>query len=145
MLHRCKDCPGKEEILKILESSLNEDISEIEYYNWVNNAESQSTNRVSLMMVKEPSRNFIINLANDLWELTKHHYITEMQKNYLKHCKTIITPNTCIILQNFAENFLFVCLVSIQASYFNNTQASVHPFVIYYKENNNDKLQTLSV
>ena len=32
MLHRCKDCPGKEEILKILESSLSEDISEIEFY-----------------------------------------------------------------------------------------------------------------
>ena len=145
MLHLCKNCPGKAEILKILESSSCEDVSEIEYHNWVNNAESQSNNRVSLIMVKEPTRNFIINLANDLWELTKHHYVTEMQKCYLKHCKTIITPDTCIILQDFAENFLFVCQDSIQAFYFNNTQATVNPFVVYYKKDNNDKLQTLSV
>lgn len=42
-----------------------------------------------------------------------------------------------IVLCDFAENYAFVVQDKIQSFHWNNNQATIHPFVIYYCDNNN--------
>lgn len=52
-------------------------------------------------------------------------------------------PNECLILVDFSENFTFVVQDEIQSYHWVNAQAALHPFVIYYNDNN--ELQTKSI
>ena len=49
-----------------------------------------------------------------------------------------LKPNECIIILDFAENFSFVVQGAAQAFHWNNTQATIHPFVVYHISNNGD-------
>ena len=44
-----------------------------------------------------------------------------------------------LILLDFSENYSFIVQDQTQSFYWNNLQATVHPFVIYYRENNEVK------
>ncbi|XP_044597961.1 uncharacterized protein LOC123274419 [Cotesia glomerata] len=73
--------------------------------------------------------------------------VADSQKNYLYDCKNKLEPDTCIITMDFAENYSFIIQRSIQSFYYNNTQATLHPFCIYYKDpqaTDKEKLQQMS-
>jgi hypothetical protein len=40
-----------------------------------------------------------------------------------------------IILMDFAENYSFIIEGVMQGFHWENSQATVHPFVVYYREN----------
>ena len=44
-----------------------------------------------------------------------------------------MTENQCIVVCDFSENYAFVVQNSVQGIHWNNNQATVHPFAIYYK------------
>ena len=46
--------------------------------------------------------------------------------------------NQCIVLLDFAENYIFIVQDAIQGHHWNNSQVTLHPFVIYFK---NEKKQ----
>ena len=73
-----------------------------------------------------------------LYKLTEHHFIAKNQNQYLKSLKASLKPNECIIILDFAENFSFVVQDAAQAFHWNNTQATIYPFVVYHKSNNGD-------
>lgn len=64
--------------------------------------------------------------------------MSEKQKLFLKQSKENLTREACIILMDFAENFAFLCQDSTQGFYWNNSQATLHPFVTYYKDENDE-------
>ena len=47
--------------------------------------------------------------------------------------KEKLTENECIVVCDFSENYAFVVRNSIQGIHWNNNQATVHLFAIYYK------------
>ena len=55
-----------------------------------------------------------------------------------------MSDNESIILLDFAENYTFMVQDVIQFSYWNNTQAMIHPFVIYYKQDGTLKHKSLA-
>ena len=57
--------------------------------------------------------------------------------------KETLQQDTTIILLDFAENYSFVVQDAIQGFYWENSQATLHPFTIYYKED--DELKYMSV
>ena len=59
-------------------------------------------------------------------------------------CKENLEYDTCMIQMDFAENFAFLCQDSTQGYYYNNTQATIHPFVIYYKDQVDNQLKSES-
>jgi hypothetical protein len=59
-----------------------------------------------------------------------HHYIAEAQAAYLTHSKENLTDDKIIIILDFAENYSFIVQDSVQGFYWDNQQASVHPFAV---------------
>ena len=57
----------------------------------------------------------------------------------MKNCKNKLTSYTAIVLKDFSENYLFLIQRSVQAFYYDNTQATVHPFAVYYKSVDDEK------
>ena len=55
------------------------------------------------------------------------------QENFLKNQKETLCVKECIIIIYFAENDTIMVEDAIQSFHWNNTQAIMHPFVIYYK------------
>lgn len=133
MTKKCHKCPGEfgvsevlERLLKELDIEVNEKI--IKYKNWIN-AGSAAT----LESFVDNFNNFKVQLCKNINLLTSHHYVADTQKNYLNHCKNNLDSDTCIILMDFSENYSFIIQQSVQAFYYNNSQATIHPFCIYYK------------
>lgn len=69
--------------------------------------------------------------------------IASKQSAYLRHLKENIPSNKCIVVCDFAENYSFVFQNAAQGFHWNNAQAKIHPFVIYFKEE--ETLQHLSL
>ena len=63
----------------------------------------------------------------------QHHYISKPQASYLSKLKDELKDNEAIILLDFAENYSFVAQDVVQSFHWNNSQATLHPFVVYYK------------
>ena len=55
-----------------------------------------------------------------------------------------MSDNECIIILDFAENYTFMVQDAIQSFHWNNTQATIHPFVIYYKQDGTLKHKSLA-
>lgn len=83
MMHECENCPGKEGIRATLEQhdvSINKD--SVTFKQW-----KTDSSRASLCSYTQTAQDFINSLINDVWDLTKHHLIANIQKNYLLYCK----------------------------------------------------------
>ena len=94
-------------------------------------SEDGTSNRTVLETFEDTYTEFMDELANDLWDLTEHHFISENQKNYLSDAKKDLNRDTCLLLMDFAEKYAFIAQESTQGFYFNNTTAVVHPLVMY--------------
>lgn len=75
--------------------------------------------------------------------LRLHHYISKAQSSYLSSLKEDLEEDDAIIMLDFAENFGFVVQDEVQGFHWNNAQATLHPFVVYYKSA--DELQHRSI
>lgn len=63
--------------------------------------------------------------------------MAENQKNHLSDSKKDLHADTCLIVMDFAEKYVFIAQESTQGFYFSNTTAVVHPVVMYYKDPDN--------
>jgi len=63
-----------------------------------------------------------------------HSYIAKKQSKYFKDLKDNLPPGVFIIICDFAQNYSFVVQDEIQGFHWNNEQATLHPFVYYYKD-----------
>lgn len=129
MLHACKSCPGLPKIEEIINDYLKDDNKKITYNFW-----EEEGSRARLETYTTDAKIFKENLCHDIFQLSIHHFISAEQKNYLNFCKKFIGEETCIIIMDFSENYSFQIQRSVQAFYYNNSQATVHPFIIYYKK-----------
>ena len=69
---------------------------------------------------------------------TSHSYIYRAQTSYYKMRKENLDDCSAILLVDFAENYSFVVQDEVQGFYWNNLQATLHPFVLSFRENGNN-------
>ena len=74
-------------------------------------------------------------LINSIEKLTSYSYTSRAQTSYFKKQKYELDEKTAIVLVDFAENYSFVVQDEVQGFHWNNLQATLHPIVIYYREN----------
>ena len=70
-------------------------------------------------------------------DMTAHSYISKAQSTYLMNQKEDLDSGTCIVMLDFAENYQYVLQDEIQSFHWNNSQCSIHPAIIYYKDVSN--------
>lgn len=86
-------------------------------------------------MLFRPKIEFFKSLVEKLEKLKTHHYVSKSQAQFFKKKKSELGEEECLVLADFAENFSFVVQDEIQSFHWVNNQATVHPFVFYFKEN----------
>lgn len=68
--------------------------------------------------------------------LLTHDFIAKNQASYFTTIKENVEEGVFIVSLDFAENFTCKIQDSVQSSYWSNVQVTLHPYVIYYRENN---------
>jgi len=141
MLHECERCPGTQSVTEFLTQQFTEEDMDdddiVSYKQWLH------TDRTTIVSLQLPVSEFIETLVKALDALRHHHYIAKSQSTYLKSTKDSLHPGSIVILMDFAENYSFVVQDAVQGQHWNNSQVTLHPFAIYYKQG--DELKCLSV
>lgn len=70
--------------------------------------------------------------------LKKHDFIAKQQSFFFSETKSSLEENEAVVTCDFAENYSFVLQDEAQGFHWNNSMATVHPFVIYFKERNQE-------
>ena len=132
ILMKCPTCPGKEGAVVSLLNHLHEldmdDDDYIIYKQWVH------TDRTLLITCETTVSQFVDDLAHKADQLTTHHYIAKSQASYLTKAKESLSDTEAIVLLDFAENHSFLIQDAAQGFYWDNSQATLHPIVVYLKE-----------
>ena len=138
MVQQCHKCSTYTALREYVESKLQEyDIEEdITYSQWY------STNRTTLRTHTTPVDELIGLLVYYIDILWKHSFIAKSQTQYLKAQKEEIDKETCIILLDFAENYHFIVQDEVQGCHWNKAQCTLHPVVIYNKNQQNQLVHT---
>ena len=66
------------------------------------------------------------------------------QANKFELPKSSLKPGKILVCADSSENYAFVLQDAAQSFHWNNAQATLHPFVIYYKESDSGELQHLN-
>lgn len=131
--NQCSKCPGGENLKQQLMTLFDKcSVNQIIFKQWV------FTDRSSLETFIKSSDDFIDSLVQSLTNLLGHSYVAKQQSKYFQDLKKSISPGNFIIICDFAQNYTFVVQDEIQGYHWNNEQATVHPFVYYYKTENGD-------
>lgn len=127
-LNRCEKCPADimlvETLTNLFQANL---IEEIIYRKW------KTTDRAEITLIKASPPNFIHNFIINLKKYKSHNFVAKAQSNYLRHLKTHIKQEELIVQCDYAENYSFVIQDAIQGYHWSYSQATIHPFVIYYR------------
>ena len=94
----------------------------------------KSTDRSTLEEVELDVEDFVDNLTEKYIHLTEHHFIAEHQSKFFKQKKASLRSNEAVIVLDFAENY------AAQGFHWNNSQVTIHPIVIYFKNPDNLEL-----
>ena len=129
MVHRCDKCPGTDSLREYLETLLSEEHEEVAFQQW------QTTDRSKMVTQTLNVDEFIELLVGAIDNLTSHSYIAKCQTKYLKRRKEELPDDCALVLGDFAENYTFVVQDEIQSFHWSKLYCTLHPVVVYYKEN----------
>lgn len=123
-LRECDSCPGVEEIKYLI--TLFDHM--IEFKQWTN------VDRSSLETITMPADEYVELFSEKLEALCPHSFIATQRSRFFSECKSTLKPREIVVSADFSENYTFVFQDAAQGFHWNNAQATIHPFVVYYKE-----------
>ena len=120
----CDTCPGIEKLKEELLTKFDEnDIDHIAYKQWV------STDRSTLETYLSQTEEFADLFCDKLELLRPHSFIAKEQASFYATCKTTLKEGEFLVTADFSENYSFVLQDSAQGFHWNNSQATLHPFL----------------
>ena len=133
----CNSCPGisglKEHLHTLMDDNM---IDTVQYKRWV------STDRSTLETITKPADEFVESFCEQLKTLLTHSFIAKQQSAFHLEVKSSLQCGVFQVIADFSENYSFVLQDQAQGFHWNNSQVTIHPFVVYYTESG--KLQQLS-
>ena len=81
---------------------------------------------------------FSTSLSERIYKLTRHHYISKPQGIFLQNLKRNLLINEVTILLDFSENFSFIRQGKAKGIHWENSQCTIHPFVVYHEKSDDD-------
>ena len=138
-LGECEVCPGIEPLKQELYSLFDENmIDSITYKQWT------AVDRSSLETVSQHSYDFVESFCEKLEALRSHSFIASQQSKFFVESKSSLKPGEIVVCADFSENYAFVLQDAAQGFHWNNAQATLHPFIIYYRESDITEIQHLN-
>jgi len=136
---RCADCPDWTPLRDLLEKAFDSEmIEEVTYNQW------DTADRCDLSTFTKTIEDFNDIFLTQLEQLATHHFTFKQQANYFIDLQNQLKIGEVLIVGDFAENYSFVVQDSIQALYFRQKQATIHPFSVYYRNPDTKKIMQLS-
>ena len=126
----CVGCAEKTEALEghirnVIDAIYGED--EITFSRW------ECTDRAEKVSIQMEVDDFLNYFIQKLSYLKKHFFLVKKQRSYLKTKKATLKVGEIVACGDFAENYSNVVQEGIQGVHWNHTQTTLHPFVVYYK------------
>lgn len=126
-MNNCKECPEKSHFEDLINQKFEDElIDSVTYKKWL------SVDRCTLETVVKEKNEFIEEFMEELLKLKPHSFIANMQKDYFNSVKSSLQAGEVAIICDFAENYSFVLQDEVQSYHWTNSQATLHPFVVYY-------------
>ena len=139
-LNSCKQCEDTSVLEKKLISIFAKlDVDEVTYKQW------QSTDRTELVTITESTADFVQSLIAKIQVLKVHMFIHDMQTKHFYDVKENLSPGEVLVVGDFSENYSFVVQDAAQGVHWSNSSCTLHPWVCYYKEEEDSVIKTLSV
>ena len=127
-LGKCDFCPGIQELKDDFAKTLNDNVIEnVTFKQWT------AVDRSTLVTLTLPSDEFVDALCEKLETLKTHSFIATQQSKFYEHCKQSLKAGEVVVSADFSENYAFVVQDAAQGFHWNNSQSTIHPFVVYYK------------
>ena len=133
MLNHCDNCPEQFVIKDFLMVQLLKKYdtgSSISFKQWV------STDLTQLVEKESDVDEFIDSITTMFIEVNEHRYIAKKQIQFFKQGKASLKSDKCIHVLDFAENNLSIVQDAAQGFHRNNSQATIHSFMLYYMDEN---------
>lgn len=129
-LKQCSSCPGPDNIIKHIQQQFDaESVEQVTYKQWV------TVDRTNLETLQSSTDDLLDKLSNKLMSLLPHVFIAQQQSQFLAECKDNLQPGNYVVIADYSENYSFIVQDSVQGVHWNNCQATIHPFSVYFKEN----------
>ena len=96
------------------------------YKQWV------STDRSNLEEHEDDLDDFLVKLTSIFFELTENHFIAKKQSEFLRVKMASLKFIEAVLILDFAKNYSFIVHSRAQSYLWNNAQATIHLFVLYY-------------
>ena len=132
-LGSCKTCPGidilRDHLMAVMDERM---IDNVMFKQWV------SVDRSTLETVSKPTDDFVETFCDKLEILLPHSFIATQQASYYKDCKEALQPGEVLVTADFSENYAFILQDAAQGFHWNNSQATIHPFVAYYVDSSGE-------
>ena len=124
---KCSQCPGHSSVEVLLQKLLDDNmIDNVTFKQWV------SVDRSTLETFTKTSDDFIEYFCDKLLALIPHSFVATQQSSYYTECKLNLKTGEVVVQADFSENYAFTLQDAAQGSHWNNCQATVHPFVVYF-------------
>ena len=72
-------------------------------------------------------------LCEKMEVLRPHSFFATQQSKFFEECKESLKPGEVVVSADFSENYAFVVQDAAQGFHWNNSQCTIHPFVIYFR------------
>jgi transposase len=127
-MNTCKECLDVSNFKELLSIKFNEEmIDEVTYKKWV------TVDRCTMETVVKGTDDFIDDFLELLLKLKTHAFISNQQKEHYSEIKENLIEGNVVANCDFAENYSFIIQDEIQSFHWTTSQATIHPFIIYYK------------
>lgn len=142
-LLQCKKCPGFSNIsIELTELFRKHSIENVSYQQWTN------TDHCSVETITQDWTTFLATFKKNSQKLIQHHFISKNQSGFLKNLKMNLKSGEFLVIGDFAQNYSPIIQDAIQNHYWSNNQITVHPFVVYrseFDENDQSKYDTFVI
>lgn len=98
-----------------------------------------TVDRCDIETILKSAKQFVNYFCGKMSKLIKHDFIKKEQFRFLKTTKDNLKEGEFLVICDFAENYSFVMQDEVQSHHWNAKQATIHPFMIYYRDNLQEK------
>ncbi|XP_046544601.1 uncharacterized protein LOC124254795 [Haliotis rubra] len=110
-------------------------LDKVTYKTWKKVTDSRGKSKMKLVDEEVAKDDFISNFLSQCTQFREHVARVQTQYAQLRFLKGNLPDSHVIIQMDFAENYLCQCLDEIQSAYWNATMVTLHPAVVYFKNN----------